>query len=311
MYNLKLDSFLKINTKLVLGLLVVFLAVSPTVFGGVANDVCADCHDEVSEMFHDTPHGIFLSTEQYSCESCHGSAIDHVADGDPEKIINPARHDQFGGKELCLTCHDNHRYDEWSFSSHNTAGVTCADCHSVHQTEGTVTQKTGDELCYGCHSNIRAETFMPSHHPIAEGKLECQDCHGIHGENTTLTMNSTTTELCYSCHAEKEGPFIYEHAPVNEDCMICHNPHGSVATKLLKQSEPTICLSCHPMHFHTTAISVDGDFETPQAPERAGTSTYDSMEAGMLTKCTQCHTEIHGSDHPSQTIPTGGAGLTR
>ena len=165
--------------------------------------------------------------------------------------------------------------------------------------------------CFNCHVDVSGSFMMPSHHPIKEGKIECVDCHGVHGEQTKFTMDNTGRELCLSCHAEKEGPFVYEHVPVNEDCMTCHNPHGTVADNLLKQSEPSLCLSCHPMHFHATVVSIDGAFTTPQAPERAGTSTPESWEEGMLTKCTQCHTEIHGSDLPSQAISTGGQGLTR
>jgi DmsE family decaheme c-type cytochrome len=152
---------------------------------------------------------------------------------------------------------------------------------------------------------------MPSRHPIGEGKLMCGDCHGLHGGPGRLTQDNTGRELCFSCHAEKEGPFVFEHAPVMEDCTICHVPHGSVANNLLKQNEPALCLSCHAMHFHTTNYSVDGDFSTPQAPERAGTSSPDSWKSGMLTKCTQCHSEIHGSDLPSQASTTGGNALTR
>ncbi len=297
---------------LVIGMgLLAILLVAPASFAGVANDVCAGCHDEVSESFHKTSHSSYLVQEQFSCESCHGSAIDHINSGDPEQIINPARHDQIGGKELCLSCHDNHRFDEWSISSHNTAGLTCADCHKVHEDGGNVAKKSAPELCYSCHSNVRAAMSMPSHHPIMEGHMTCQDCHGVHGEKPVMAMNDGSKELCYSCHAEKEGPFVHEHAPVNEDCMICHSPHGTVAKSLLKQSEPSLCLSCHPMHFHATVVSIDGDFTTPLAPERAGTSTSDSFKSGMLTKCTQCHTEVHGSDMPSQTISTGAAGLTR
>ena len=31
----------------------------------------------------------------------------------------------------------------------------------------------------------------------------------------------------------------------------------------------------------------------------------------FATKCTQCHTQVHGSDLPSQTVPGLGGGLTR
>lgn len=93
--------------------------------------------------------------------------------------------------------------------------------------------------------------------------------------------------------------------------MLCHSPHGTVADNLLTQTEPVLCLNCHAMHFHAAIEGWDGDFTNPQAPERAGTTTADGWKVGMLTKCTQCHTEIHGSDLPSQTISTSGNALTR
>ncbi len=285
----------------------------PLVAGDVANEVCADCHDNV-ENFHLTPHGRYMSDrpalEEFSCESCHGSAVAHIEEGDPAKIINPAKQDQFGS-QMCLTCHKESMLDDWAFSHHNSADLNCSSCHTVHSGEAHSLKKENPELCYDCHTDVRASQFMPSHHPIGEGALECKDCHNVHGGQTALTMDNTGRELCFSCHADVEGPFVYEHAPVMEDCMICHTPHGSVADKLLKQNEPALCLNCHAMHFHATVEGVDGDFTTPQAPERAGVSTPDGFKRAMLTKCTQCHSSVHGSDLPSQAASTGGRALTR
>jgi len=297
----------------IVGLAVMLLFVLPSLTLADATEACGECHDEIVEGFGNTPHGTYFNGNPgYNCESCHGSGAAHMAEGgDPELIINPSRHDQFGAKEMCLSCHNGRQFDDWSFSAHSAADISCASCHTVHGVYEKSLKKTTPELCYDCHSDVRAATFMPSHHPIAEGKMSCQDCHGVHGGPAKLTMENTGRELCFSCHAEKEGPFIYEHAPVNEDCNVCHTPHGSVADNLLIQSEPSLCLSCHAMHFHSLSYSADGDFETPQAPERGGTSTLDGWKSGMLTKCTQCHTEIHGSDLPSQATSTGGNALTR
>ena len=283
-----------------------------SVSAGVKNEVCADCHTDISEMFHNSAHGVYLSDAgDESCESCHGSAVEHIEDGDPTKIINPKNANEFGGDMLCMTCHTSHNFDDWSFSNHKNNGVTCADCHAVHVSADKGTPEKAQKACFTCHGQVKAETMMPSHHPIAEGKIDCIDCHGVHGGDARLTATERGNELCFSCHAEKEGPFVYEHAPVVEDCMMCHSPHGTVADNLLKQSEPALCLNCHAMHFHATVVSVDGNFTTPQAPERAGTSTPESFEEGMTTKCTQCHTAIHGTDLPSQSISTGGNALTR
>lgn len=300
-----------------MGLALIFfwaIALMPSgVMADVPDEDCAACHDEVSEAFLQTAHGNYIAGSTYEgnqCESCHGSGNAHVEDGDPDLIQNPGKWDSFAEQETCLTCHSGQKMSDWAFSGHRNSGVTCADCHKVHVPTAKGVAKVTPDACYECHSDVRAETYMPSHHPIVEGKIDCVDCHNPHGGSVTLAMDDSGRELCFSCHADKEGPHVYEHAPVSEDCMICHSPHGTVANNLLKVNEPALCLNCHSMHFHATVESVDGDFSTPQAPERASSSTPDGFKMGMLTKCTQCHTGIHGSDSPSQAISTGGNALT-
>jgi DmsE family decaheme c-type cytochrome len=301
----------------VLSVLLAFLLFIPAVAsaGDVDNETCAGCHDEIAEAFHGTPHGRYLSERpglrEFSCEGCHGSGLQHIEEGDPDLIVNPGKADQFSS-QLCLTCHKDEAFDDWSFAHHNSADVSCSSCHQVHVTPDEV-GKTSPELCYDCHVEVRAASVMPSHHPVAEGVINCVDCHNPHGSRVSLSLDESGRELCFRCHADIEGPYVYEHAPVNEDCMICHTPHGSVAPKLLKQNEPALCLNCHAMHFHATVQSVPGSWEgyPTQAPERAGSSQLDSFKKGMLTKCTQCHSMVHGSDLPSQAASTAGNGLTR
>jgi DmsE family decaheme c-type cytochrome len=303
-------------TLLALALLAwIILISSSSMAQGVANSVCAECHTEVSDSFHKTPHGTYFSDEaglkENSCETCHGSATAHIESGDPKDIVNPARAESSDGNELCLTCHNTNRLADWPTSHHSAGDISCAACHTIHGTGANSLKKSTPALCYDCHADVRAASMLPSHHPIAEGKLDCLDCHGAHGETGRMAMENTGRELCFSCHADKEGPFVFEHAPVMEDCSICHSPHGTVADNLLKQTEPTLCLSCHAMHFHASIEGVDGAFTDPMDRTRDGVSTPDGWKKGMLTKCTQCHTQIHGSDLPSQSVSTGGTGLTR
>ena len=64
---------------------------------------------------------------------------------------------------------------------------------------------------------------------------------------------------------------------------------------------------------------VDGDGNTqdgigtryPASAGLSGTSSHDSMKRVMLTKCTQCHQSIHGTDLPSQSITGQGRALNR
>jgi predicted CXXCH cytochrome family protein len=51
-------------------------------------------------------------------------------------------------------------------------------------------------------------------------------------------LEATVNDTCYQCHAEKRGPFLWEHAPVREDCTNCHSPHGSTQPSLLKARTP-------------------------------------------------------------------------
>ena len=52
-----------------------------------------------------------------------------------------------------------------------------------------------------------------SHMPIREGKITCSDCHNPHGSVTEkLIRQASVNEVCYTCHAEKRGPFLWEHA---------------------------------------------------------------------------------------------------
>ena len=140
--------------------------------------------------------------------------------------------------------------------------------------------------------------------------MVCADCHDPHSDRFQHTVaGDRGTDLCFTCHAKHEGPFIYEHTPVVEDCGICHTPHGSVANNLLKQNEPFLCLQCHQTHFHATIPGIEGDFTSLDG--YSGTSSRDASKQAFLTKCTQCHTEVHGSDLPSQSISGQGTGLTR
>jgi len=282
----------------------------------IGSETCADCHDDVAESFGGTAHGLLLGkVEKYEgklCESCHGPGSVHAEEGDAELIWTGETMFSSNRKSPCLDCHTGRQFYDWQFSSHMTEDVNCASCHASHVPAGQVLKQSTPELCYDCHSDVRASFYMPSHHPVVEGKLDCQSCHGIHGSGNKFAVGQDVREQCFSCHADKEGPFIFEHDPSNEDCSICHLPHGSVADNLLVQSEPTLCLNCHSMHFHATIPGIDNDgFEAPQAPGRQLSSTYDSFKRSFLTKCTQCHTAIHGTDQPAQGISSGGTGFTR
>jgi len=306
--------------------------------GLVGQATCAGCHEDLARQYQRSAHG-WLDTENQpggavSCESCHGPGRAHIESGQASDIRRYTQTSSRDANQACLTCHQADHAREWAASEHATSGVACTSCHRIHQSREVVPRmgRGGDltrphatapaarfslakpepELCFTCHKNLRAKFSATAQHPVREGRMTCSSCHDTHGSpgEHLLRTAERTNDLCHTCHATKRGPFIFEHAPVEEDCMTCHDPHGTVATKLLKQGEPFLCLQCHEMHFHNARISPSSPVFLP-----AGGSTNPNGATGFQqafgTRCTTCHARIHGSDTPSQGISGGGKAFIR
>ncbi len=134
-------------------------------------------------------------------------------------------------------------------------------------------------VCYSCHKTQQVQTNMATHHPIPENKMRCSDCHNPHGGPNGMLKEESVNETCFRCHAEKLGPFTFEHPPVGEDCTICHNPHGSPNNNMLIQREPFVCLKCHAGP-HSRSNTLGSPASIPQ----------------YYNQCTDCHAQVHGSD---------------
>jgi DmsE family decaheme c-type cytochrome len=120
-----------------------------------------------------------------------------------------------------------------------------------------------------------------SHHPVREGRMDCASCHNPHGSTPALLVRNTLNETCTTCHSEKRGPFLWEHAPVRESCTNCHTPHGSTHRTLLIRKDSFLCLSCH---------SYGGHINLPR---------YNRVSNPYGSGCVNCHITTHGSNHPS------------
>ena len=119
--------------------------------------------------------------------------------------------------------------------------------------------------------------------------MACTACHDPHGSTAEfLLARQNVNETCYACHAEKRGPFLWEHAPVAEDCTECHAQHGSSQPGMLKQRGPLLCQQCHSQAGHPSIVQGN-------AALSAGTPSSYLLGAN----CLNCHAQIHGSNHPS------------
>lgn len=267
----------------------------------VGPQVCKTCHEDMPsngfyKFFEDSPH--FVTTldtrkgpEWHGCEACHGPGKAHVdGGGDVTKIFTfkDASTKEITG--LCLRCHAGSTEHAHALNSvHTRNGVSCISCHSPHhaQTKEFLLIKAQPELCYTCHLSKKGEFAMPFHHRVNEGLIQCTDCHNVHGTEgpKQVRMASSQDAICFKCHTDKQGPFVYEHAPIKVDgCVACHMVHGGPNPHMLKLSNVNLlCLQCHTTSSFSSA---------PGAPSFHN-------QASFFQSCTLCHFAIHGSNFSS------------
>lgn len=283
-------------------------AVQATAQQPPAAATCADCHGELAARMASQIHMRIQTFEvrdhRVGCEGCHGDGAAHMASADPADI---RRFDKSPAADAaCLACHAGRAQAEWHASTHAAQDVSCGDCHQIHGSSAPLA------ACRNCHADVSARFQLPSHHPVREGRMTCTSCHDTHSASEAqLRTGQRVNELCYTCHQDKEGPYVFEHQPVQEDCRLCHEPHGTTANKLLTANEPMLCLQCHELHFHAgykAGATEEVDVGGIRRDNPFGTRGFN---IAMTTKCSQCHAAVHGSDLPSQTVPAGGQGLVR
>jgi len=263
--------------------------------GYIGADACVTCHDGYDTSLKSTKHGQAKDPRtpmaKMGCETCHGPGEAHSQD--PVKV-KPIQFNKISAKavsETCVTCHNKGPHALWKGSQHEARNVSCVTCHSVHHPQSPTKQlraATQQQTCMTCHRDKVAKLEKSGHMPVREGKMECTSCHNPHGSTNVrlLKAGNSINESCASCHAEKRGPFLFEHAGINGDsCATCHDPHGSSNDRMLVAKLPFLCQRCHAHTRHPGTI-------------------YDNKVLNTSNRlysraCVTCHAAIHGSNHPS------------
>ena len=292
---------------------------------------CTACHDQNFKggsvlTIAQTRHGVRADGRTPTCTSCHGASDRHLASpGDTKPDRTFPRRGKLGTGEhagVCLTCHESGKRTHWAGSRHQSEGVVCSSCHTVHTPrDNTLVKASQSETCFNCHKTQRSEGQRISHHPVAEGKVSCSDCHNPHGTTSPKNLvKNSVNETCFQCHAEKRGPYLWEHASVTDDCMNCHTPHGSTNPPLLRARAPWLCQECHgdgaphPGNVYSGASlpggavaninNTGGVSGTNQLgvvnPVTGARVTQNNPPAQLAFRgCVNCHYAIHGSNHPA------------
>jgi DmsE family decaheme c-type cytochrome len=258
----------------------------------VGDDKCITCHDAQQGTLANTAHGRRMDPRspaaKQGCESCHGPGSQHIEDPVTFKPLTFRDPQQADG--VCTTCHSRGNHAFWDGSQHESRGLTCISCHSVHHSKSPsllLKEETQMGVCASCHRDKVSKLDRTGHMPVREGKMECSSCHNPHGATNVrlLRKGDSIAESCTSCHAEKRGPYLWEHPPSRDGCQTCHDPHGSSNDRMLIARTPILCQRCHVATRHPSTI-------------------YDAGLIGTSSRvyarsCVTCHSAIHGSNHPS------------
>lgn len=299
---------------------------APPAKGYVGTQACRECHAPYYQSYIQTTHGVKEDKRtpeaKFGCETCHGPGAAHVKEqggevpgnGDSSaaptgsanvsiRVLGPKSKLSVEERNaVCLSCHETMttKVALWHGSPHESRNLACTNCHSVHSGyPKNLAKPTEVETCTTCHQQVKAEILKNSHHPVREGRMECTSCHNPHGTVTDkLIAANSINEKCYECHTEKRGPFLWEHPPATESCVTCHTPHGSSHTKLLVSKTPFLCQSCHSNSRHPGTLYALNPQQAAQ-----GLSAYQALNnRAFYRNCLNCHSQIHGSNHPSGKI---------
>jgi DmsE family decaheme c-type cytochrome len=274
----------------------------------VGADTCLTCHsDKSTDGYSTSPHARAANPRTpaaaHGCETCHGPGKAHVDAGgtldtikrfpkgtgltrDAGVVMAPRE-----ASATCATCHTRGEHAWWQGSAHDSRNLSCVTCHSVHDPKSARAQLKTTSVtatCQTCHRQQAMKLQRSAHMPVREGKMECSTCHNPHGSTNVkqLRVGQWVNESCVSCHTEKRGPFLFEHAAGREACSTCHDPHGASNDRMLVARTPMLCQRCHIGTRHPSTI-------------------YDATQFGNKNirvigrSCVSCHSNIHGSNHPA------------
>jgi hypothetical protein len=187
----------------------------PVRFAG--SEVCSGCHDQSgvkSQGYH----------RNLSCETCHGTAQNHVDDPGEVKPNLPRL------REFCVRCHAYDPSRPTGFPQINPAGHNpakpCVACHNPHDPK----PPSVPHECQACHGEIARMKALSPH-----VELECTTCHTVpEGHKVTPRAIQASIppnrEFCGKCHAtdsQVKGTPKIDVATHGEKylCWQCHYPH--------------------------------------------------------------------------------------
>lgn len=205
---------------------------------------CNRCHEQQSESYGASVHGLALRAGDASAPNCtdchsHHGVLPHTSPASPLHFSNLTK--------TCGQCHVQASADvQASVHGRGAAkgereAATCLDCHSEHRIEklkGVSSVKISEGICSKCHASERinvkynlpgdrVKTFLGSYHGLAmQGRstsaANCASCHGYHRILPSSDPSSTIhprhlVETCGKCHPGATENFALGRIHVDEN----------------------------------------------------------------------------------------------
>lgn len=236
---------------------------------------CANCHDEISEIYDNSAHGMATTNKLApTCSSCHGT----------HKILTHTDAEAMTSKKnlpyTCSNCHHKQvitedpdvkitdSFDRYMRGIHAEgiakgigSAASCDDCHGIHDLKrasdprSKVNKMQLPTTCSKCHNDIFIQYSRGIHgKALAAGILDspnCADCHGEHeilqikDPNSPVNAANLSDYVCGKCHND---PQLVEKFGLGEDRFTSYQDtyHGlAIKGRSIKAAN---CASCHKAH---------------------------------------------------------------
>ncbi|MCB9247878.1 MAG: hypothetical protein H6613_04695 [Ignavibacteriales bacterium] len=192
------------------------------------HNVCAQCHNQVVDIYEKSLHGIALAKGKNlapNCITCHNQHNILSSENPKSKTY------KMNVPQLCGNCHKDgtkvseikdinqrHVLENYSESIHGDGlfkrglivTAVCNDCHTSHNIlphqdpNSSINRNNIASTCSQCHAQIEAV-----HVKVIEGKLweqephkipACIDCHQPHIIRRVVYEEKYTDNYCMTCH---------------------------------------------------------------------------------------------------------------
>jgi DmsE family decaheme c-type cytochrome len=224
------------------------------------------------------------------------------------------------GADTCLSCHEDdttlaifktrHAVPSDARGPFGHGQLQCEACHGpggdhagrvrrgqerpaipFFGSTSTASVEAQNGQCLDCHNSDIGAGWHSGGHPVDE--VACIDCHNSHSAVDEVLLTSTQPKVCFDCHqvvrSETMKAFSHPFFQGKMDCAGCHAPHGdNVATSLVHETVNDTCQSCHSQAGHPSI-----------AYGTEGLASGMPSEYLLGQNCMNCHSQVHGSNHPS------------